>query len=174
MIFVSTFVSFNDETLRRVWDGRRVAGTNSPTIRLSPEEVFVRINHLAVIVAAVVYWLFGGLWYGLIFKGAWMSLTGITSGGDATNAMITSTLMALVLAYTTGIALTGTTHAQPARHGVEFGLFMGVGIFASQTLMDFMFEARPVALWAIDAGHVVLGMVIIGAVVGAWQKKAVA
>ncbi len=133
----------------------------------------MRINHLAVIVAAIVYWVFGALWYGLIFKSAWASLTGIPMGGTASNAMLASIVMALVLAYTAGIALAGTAHPQPARHGVEFGLFMGVGIFASQTLMDFMYEGRPIALWAIDSGYVVIGLAIIGAIVGAWQKKAV-
>jgi hypothetical protein len=134
----------------------------------------MRINHLAVIVAAVVYWIFGAVWYGVIFKSAWATLTGTPMGGTASNAMVVSVVMAIVLSYTAGIALAGTTNPQPARHGVEFGLFMGVGIFASQTLMDFLYEGRPVALWAIDSGYVVIGLALIGLIVGSWLMKVAA
>ena len=35
-----------------------------------------RVNHFAVWVAAIVYFLFGYLWYGLLFTSLWTSLMG--------------------------------------------------------------------------------------------------
>lgn len=132
----------------------------------------MRINHLAAVLAAVVYFLIGWLWYGFIFKAAWIAAVGPAGmAGNSATPYIVSIVMALVLSYVIAIALGKSEHPQPARQGVEFGLFMGIGIFASQTLMDSMYEVRPLALWAIDAGYVVVGMAVIGAIIGAWRVK---
>ena len=80
-------------------------------------------------------------------------------------------ILSWILAYVVGIALADTSNPNPARHGVEFGVFMGIGIFATMSLMDYLYEGRSYALWAINAGYVIVGMAMMGAIVGAWRKK---
>ncbi len=65
------------------------------------------------------------------------------------------------------------SNPNPVRHGIEFGIFMGLGVFGTMSLMDMLYEGRPLALWGIDAGYVVAGMAMMGAIVGAWRKKTV-
>ena len=75
------------------------------------------------------------------------------------------------LAYVIAIALSDTTNPNPARHGVEFGVFMGLGIYGTMLGLDYLYEGRPLALWAINAGYVVVGMCIMGAIIGGWRTK---
>ena len=90
-------------------------------------------------------------------------------GGMATQ-FIVSFLLGWALAYVVGIALAETSNPNPAKHGVEFGIFMGLGVFATMLGLNYLYEGRPLALWAINAGYVVVGMAIMGAIVGAWRK----
>jgi hypothetical protein len=132
-----------------------------------------RLNHLAVFVAAIAFFMWGYLWYGLVFTKMWSALIGpIPMGSPAVFGE--SFAAGWILAYCCGIALTKSENPQPARHGVEFGLFMGVGIFATMLFNAYLYQARPLGLWAIDAGYVVTGMAIIGAIVSGWRKKAAA
>src|SRR5438270_10314087 len=130
-----------------------------------------RVNHLAVIVAAVVYWLLGWLWY-TVFKAPWVTLTGLTPAQMNTGATpyIVSIIVAILVAYVVAIALSDTTNPNPARHGVEFGLFFGIGLIMLTALTTYMYEARPLGLWAIDTGYHAVGLAVMGGIIGAWRK----
>ncbi len=63
----------------------------------------MRINHAAVVVAAVVYWLLGALWYGVLFGGRWVALEGLKTEQlqqqSPTVPYIIAIVANLVLAY---------------------------------------------------------------------------
>jgi hypothetical protein len=131
-----------------------------------------RINHLAAWVAAIVYFVFGWAWY-TIFSGPWMALNGKTAansqGTPAT--YVESFILGLILAYATAIALTRRPEDQTLSQGISFAFFMGIALYATQTLNQALYESKPVLLWLIDSGYVVVGFAIIGAIVGAWKKR---
>lgn len=131
----------------------------------------MKINHLAVIVAGVAYFAFGAIWY-TVFGAAWKSFVGNVPDQGYTPYVV-SLVMAVVLAYIAAVALAESSHPQPVRHGIEFGLFMGAGIFATNLLVESFFEGRSLGLWAINASYVVIGLAIIGAIVGGWRKRAI-
>jgi len=130
------------------------------------------INHLAAIVAAVAYFALGSVWYTVLFGMAWKAAIEKTPPAMSATPFIIGGVTSLVLAYVIAIALKDTSHPQPARHGVEFGVFMGLGVYATQLLMDYSYAGRPLTLWAIDAFYVVIGMAIMGAIIGGWRSKA--
>ena len=39
-------------------------------------------------------------------------------------------------------------------------------------LQQSVYEEHPLMLWAINAGYVLLGLVILGLIHGAWKKRA--
>lgn len=78
-----------------------------------------------------------------------------------------SFLVTLVLAYVVGIA-----YPNMLRHGIEFGVFMSVGIWATNLFALSLYEGRPYGLWALDAFQVIIGMAIMGAIIGGWRKRA--
>jgi len=134
------------------------------------------INHLAVIVAAIAYFIWQGIWY-TIFGKQWLALVGWTNVAQAPGATsptpvpyIVGFIMALVLAYVTAIALADSS--QPtAAHGVQFAVFMGIGIFATILLTEYVFERRPLALWFMNAAIPVTGFAIVGAIIGGWRSR---
>lgn len=134
-----------------------------------------RLNHLAVLLSAVAFFIWGWVWYTLFFGTTYMALVGktATSAGSMAPQFAISFVMGWLLSYVTAVALHDTDNPNPIRHGIEFGVFFGIGIFATMTLMDYAYEGRPYALWAINSGYVVTGMAIIGAIVGASLKKRV-
>lgn len=135
-----------------------------------------RLNHLAVFASAVVFFLIGALWYTVLFGQKWMALTGhvASSTGNMMPQFIGSFVLGWALAYVIAIALADTSNPNPARHGVEFGVFMGLGIFGTMLGMMYIYEGRSFALWGINTGYVVVGMAVMGAIIGAWRSKAAA
>ncbi|PZR59749.1 MAG: hypothetical protein DLM50_00985 [Candidatus Meridianibacter frigidus] len=57
---------------------------------------------------------------------------------------------------------------------IGFAVFMGIAIYGTQTLSQALYEARPIGLWLIDAGYVLIGFAIMGAIIGAWEKRGAA
>ena len=132
-----------------------------------------RINHLAVWVAAIVYYLFGSLWYA-VFAVTWHALANLSPAAPVGAASyIGSFITGLILAYATAMALTRRAEDQTVPQGVSFALFMGIALYASQTFNQVLFGTRPFALWLIDTGYVVVGFAIVGAIVGGWKKRRV-
>lgn len=129
------------------------------------------VNHLAVLVAAIVYFLFGWLWYSLLFASQWMALVGKPMGGSPSpSLLVESFLLGLVLAYATAIALSRRPEDLTLTQGISFAVFMGLAIYGSQTLNNALYEGRPIGLWLIDTGYVVFGFALIGAIVGGWRR----
>jgi len=133
-----------------------------------------KIYHPAALLSALAYYLLGLLWYGLLFRTDWMGLAHLSptfvNSGDPVPPIVAAAV-SLVLAYVVAIALVRDERRSVIR-GARFGLFMGIGLVASTMLVNYLFEGRPVVLWLIDAGYVVVGLTLIGAIVGGWKKSA--
>jgi hypothetical protein len=131
-----------------------------------------RINHMAVWIAAIVFFGWGYLWYGLIFANQWMAAQG-KSAADFTpvpTIYLWSFILGLILSYATAISLTRHPEDQNVSQGISFALFMGIALYATQTLNHVIYENIPMSLWVIDTAYTVIGFAIVGAIIGAWKK----
>ena len=134
------------------------------------------INHAAAWVGAIVFFIWGYIWYGVLFKSQvaqFMAMTNFHADPSDIKPYIVGFIMALVLGYGTAIALadSGTPTAQ---HGISFGLFMGAVFYGSVTLTQALFSGRPLFSWLIDLGWALIGFALVGAIVGGWKKRAAA
>ena len=130
------------------------------------------INYLAVLVAAVIAMVLGGLWYSpVLFGNVWMKLQGFTEEelkkASPTVPMlvsfITSLLEAVVLA---ALVIMTKTHTFGA--GLHLGAMAGFGFIAMATLSNAMFQREPLKLWGINAGYRVIYFMINGALLAVW------
>ena len=131
-----------------------------------------RINWLAVIVGAIVFYFFGYLWYGLLFAKQWTALEGphlTQMAAPGSGPYIVSAVVALILSFGVAVALSHDDN-RTAAHGAQFGIFFGIFFLASLMLQGNMYEGKPWQLWAINAGYAVVGLVILGLIHGAWKK----
>jgi hypothetical protein len=135
----------------------------------------MKTNYFAVVVCAVVYWLLGGLWYGLIFSKRWMELENMTEvqarGMNVALAYIITFILNLLMAYVLA-QLCSWRNANTLGRGAAIGVLLWVGIVAPITYTTHMYEMRPKELFAINEFYPLVGLCLMGAILGAWTKKA--
>ena len=128
------------------------------------------VHWLAVAVAAIAGFPLGALWYGPLFGSSWMALTGITKerAQQANMVKIYGTTLLLNLIIATSLAMfigpTANLH-----FGLFAGFMAGLTYVAAAFGITYLFEFRPLKLWAINAGYQVIVFSIMGAILGAWH-----
>jgi hypothetical protein len=128
------------------------------------------INWLAVVAAAASSFLLGGLWYSALFSAAWMKAAGLTPeqarAGNPALIFGGSFVLALIASATFALFLGGAvTLTQGALYGFTAGLCWVAGSFG----MNYLFERKSLALFAINGGYHTLQFTLIGLILGAWH-----
>ena len=133
------------------------------------------INHLAVWVAGIVHFMLGAAWYTALGK-AWMAGIGKTQAlltaenGGSPAPYIISIVAALAVAY--GLAwLLPRLGAQSLAAGARAGVVLALVFIGSTMAMNYGFEQRPLSLWLINAGYMVVGMAVMGGIIGGWKQR---
>lgn len=131
------------------------------------------INHAAVWVGGIVFFLWGYVWFQVLFKSQTMAMMAQVNAQPISGPApyTVGFLMALVLGYGTAIAL-ADSERPGALHGISFGLFMGVLFYASVRLTQTLFGGLPLSSWLLDCGWALIGFALVGAIVGGWRKRA--
>ena len=137
---------------------------------MDASQVVSHLNWLAVIVAAIVGFPLGALWYGPVFGKAWMAATGITPerAKQANMAKIYGTTLLLNLVISTSLAMfigPGST----LQEGLFAGFMAGLTFVAAAIGITYLFEFRSLKLWAINAGYQVVVFSLMGVILGAWH-----
>lgn len=130
-----------------------------------------------ILIAAIVAWLFGAVYYTLLAP-RWLAAQGKTvAQHKAELAALPGWRKALpfALAFVAevlmGMTLYGImTHGNLfyARAGAISGAFCWFGLVLTTMAVNNAYAGRRTALTAIDAAHWLVVLVIIGAIVGAW------
>ena len=130
------------------------------------------LDLLTIFFGALAFFVVGALWYGLLFGKAWRSLVGMTdemiaarprSGRNPTwlimgLAFAFELLISLTLAHQ--YAMTGPSDRAKMMIAIGYGALL----MAPALGINYLFQMRPGKLFAIDAGHFVVGMAAMGAV----------
>jgi hypothetical protein len=136
--------------------------------------MIMRTNFLAVVIAAVAYWLLGALWYGLLFGKQWMALEHMTI--EQTKVMnptipyIVAFLLELLVAYSVA-QLCIWRNADTVGRGTSVGVLVWIGFIGPLSAMNYMFEMRSWHLFAINEFYPLFGLALMGAIIGAWPKR---
>jgi len=135
----------------------------------------MRTNYVAVVVCAVVYWLLGALWYDVLFQKQWMALENMTtaqaSGMNPIFPYVITFLLDLLIAFVLAQVCIWR-NANNASRGAAIGVLLWIGIVGPITYTTYMFEMRPKSLFAINEFYPLVGLCLMGAILGAWKKKA--
>jgi len=132
----------------------------------------MKTNYLAVFVCAVVYWLIGGLWYGYLFTKPWTSLEGPASASvNPVLPYIVTFVLNLLIAFVLAQVCIWR-NANTASRGSAVGILLWLGIVGPITFTTYMYEGRPLALYAINEFYPLVGLCVMGAILGVWKKKA--
>jgi len=137
----------------------------------------MKTNYLAVVVAAVAYWVLGAIWFGVVFGRQWLQLEHIPpeqvaamKGAAAAFPYIMSFVLNLIIAFVLA-QLCAWRNATTAARGASLGVLLWIGIIGPVTYTTNMYEMRPLNLFLLNEGYVLVGLFLMGAILGAWTKK---
>jgi hypothetical protein len=138
---------------------------------------FAGVNYWAVLVAAVVAWLAGAAWYMSLSK-PWLAAVGMTpekmqQNKDNPYAWVPFVLVFighLVMAWTLA-GILGHFGSVNVKDGVITGALCWLGFVLASMVANNAFAMRSWRLTAIDGGHYLLVLVIMGAIIGAFAVK---
>jgi hypothetical protein len=131
------------------------------------------VNWLAVLVGTVAHQLVGALWYAALFRKTWLNAMGMTqeqieqgAGGGASFAFggLCSLLSVVALAM-----IIGLIGSPSVTDGIVAGAVTGIGFIGAATFMNGFYEQKKPILSAIFSGYYTVGLVVAGAILGAWQ-----
>jgi hypothetical protein len=131
----------------------------------------VVLNHPAIIAAAILAFIIGGVWYGPLFGKQWMREVGLTpeTAAAANQAKIfgLAFLWTLVMAYNLGFFL-GDPSIGLAM-GAAYGFATGFGWTAMGLFIVGLFERRSAKLMMINGGYMTVTLTLMGLIIGAWR-----
>jgi hypothetical protein len=126
------------------------------------------INWIAVIVAAIVAWLFGAGWYMGLSK-PWMAAAKINPASmqRSITPFIVSFVAEIVMATIFAMLLGTLTFGEPTIvAGVMFGVIFWLGFVFTTMAVNHRYEGFGWGLTLIDGGHWLGVLILIGAVIG--------
>jgi hypothetical protein len=129
---------------------------------------FSAVNWLAVIVAAVVAWLFGAVWYTSLSK-PWLKAARLDPATMKKSPLpfVISFIAELVMAFITALVVGAMTGGEPSLvAGLVFGFVLWLGFVATTLSVNHRYEGFGWDLTLIDGGHWLGVLLLIGAVIG--------
>ena len=131
----------------------------------------VALNHLAIVTAALLAFVIGGIWYGPLFGRAWMEENGLTPESaakmNAAKVYGLAFVWTLVMAYNLGFFLGDPTMS--VGMATFYGFATGFGWIAMGLFVVGLFERRSARLMLINGGYMTVALTMMGAVIGAWR-----
>jgi hypothetical protein len=132
-------------------------------------------NWLALVLAAVVAFMLGGLWYSpVLFAKQWMAAHAHSPEdvarmkADAPRAYGISFVCFLVMAFILQMLL-NHLDAHTWQSGVLWAVHLWLGFAVTIGLMANVYSGKKFSVFVIDAGYQLLYFVVMGAILGAWH-----
>ena len=139
---------------------------------------FGTVNWIAVVVAAAAYFAIGAIWYipQTPMGQAWARAIGFTSHpgeqGTANPAIYAFPLVAHLVTAAVTAALANALKVASLTDGLVLGLIVWIGYHVPNRIMASVFNPhakQPMNLILLYSGHHLLGMLAMGAILGAWR-----
>jgi len=133
---------------------------------------FAGMNLLATVLAAVASFMFGWVWYGMLFSDAWLAAIGksreqVKGDTPSPTPFIISFVGLLIMAWVLAGVLRHLGSDQVTlRNGIITGAFMWLGFVITTLGVNNAFRDAKPALTLIDGGHWLGVLLVQGAIIG--------
>ena len=138
----------------------------------------MKIKYPAVLVATLVHFILGGLWYSpLLFANKFMQLINWTPeqvrqleseshAKELVIAFVMSFLLVYILAH-----FVQYTKATNAIGGIQTAFWLWLGFIVTTQLPLTLFERRSFGLFLINVAYQFVGCALAGAILGVWRTR---
>jgi len=135
---------------------------------------FPSLNHLAILVSAIILWMLGAAWYSPpLFAKPWMEMIGARREPGKRDGLLlgmtASFLGDLVLSFILANIIVWSNIPRGFAQGAIMGVLMWIGFIAAPNLPQGIYEKRPFKLFAINSGYWFVGLLIAGGVLAVWK-----
>lgn len=126
---------------------------------------------LAIVVAAIVSFAVGALWYGPVFGRYWMGLMGFTP--ESMRAMKMTPARAMTLGFISQLVFAYVLAQFVGFVGVDvwgaatLAFWIWLGFYATTTLGGYLWEGKSFKLVAFNTAYQFVGLLVTAAVLGA-------
>jgi len=137
-------------------------------------EFLSHINWIAILVAAVAYFLLGALWYSVLFGKKWAQLVKLdTNNPDLKKGMggmmVSTFVLILIVCFGLEILIVKFNFLQEISYGIKLGLLTGLAFATTAVSINYVYENKPANLYLINNGYHVLGHVIAASILVLWR-----
>jgi len=135
------------------------------------EDLIGNVNLLAVVIATLLYFFLGALWYSpLLFANEWMKLRNLSEDdiGKPNPVIFLYSFILQSIAVLTLALFLSAMEIDTALSGGVIGLGAGAGLVFTLAGTTGIFSETPLKLHFIDNGYHVIGLTVAGAILGAW------
>ena len=140
----------------------------------------MQLNIIALILSLIYSYLFGAVWYTIIFKRPWYDLRGVIETKPKFNEELLGSILAVItfslsivgfsLLYTLlQPILTIETTAPGWVHGYVLASFIWVCFIVPSGLLHVLFVDKPVKLWLIDSFFWFGNLVGVATIISFWR-----
>jgi hypothetical protein len=138
----------------------------------------MRIKYPAVIVAALVHYFLGGLWYSpLLFGNKFLQIVN-WSPEKLAEVESQSHVKELVIAFVASLVLVYIlahfvqyTKATTVMAGIQTAFWLWLGFIATTQLATVIFEQRPLGLYLLNIGYQLVGCALAGVILAVWRPQ---
>ncbi len=138
----------------------------------------MKIKYPAVIVATLVHFLLGGLWYSpLMFGNKFLQLINrspqkIQQMQDESHAkeLVIAFVMSLILVYILA-HFVQYTRATNVAGGVQTAFWLWLGFIVTTHVPTVIFEGRNFGLFAINVAYQFVGCALAGVILAVWRTR---
>lgn len=133
---------------------------------------FAGLNYFSILLAAIVSFMFGWLWYGVLFPKSWMAAIGkseadIKSQAPSPWPLVVAFIALLIMAWVLAGIIGHLGQGQVTfRNGVISGALVWLGFVITTLAVNHAFQGSKRALTLIDGGHWLGVLLLQGAIIG--------
>ncbi len=136
------------------------------------------INILAIIVAVIVSFITGWLWFSpILFGKMFMQLTGMTpeklqaykDSGKNPNAEYAMTMLGSVITAIVIAVLFNYADIDTPTKALSSMLLIWIGIVMPFGFNDVLFSNKPKKLWLLTGGHQLVQLLVMGYIIALWK-----
>jgi|SRR5215471_3110631 len=137
-------------------------------------QLLSNLNWLHIAVAAVAFFILGAVWYSpVLFAKPWAKMVNMNmtdpNAKKGMGVMMFGSFILMVICCIALAILYSIIHIDNAFSAIKFGLFFGVGFALTAISISFIYERKPLGLYAIDIGYQIAGIVIASLVLVLWK-----
>lgn len=130
------------------------------------------MNWIAVICAALAFWVLGFIWYSILFGKMWagaLQQHGVKLQPGGMAPKLIGTFIGNLVAAIVMERLFQRIGIMHVTAGLRLGIALGIGFSATSITLAYLWQQQPFKVWLIDVIYYFLGAVLLGVILSAWH-----